>query len=313
MTHKQETAGTGIGPFYYQHPQTRLSLPDVHPGGSLLLTSAGCAWGASVRVEERRFTTEYDLGAFSLMVDTLSLMLAPCLRAEQMVDGSWHQGCQLPGEVMIRPACVESSGRWTAAALPPGGIRAVNVQLDPSFIAQAVPEAGAMELPFQFSKPDPQITRIVLALRDDLASGCPSGRLFGEGLAAALAAHLLARYAVHPVKLTDYRRGLGPADLRRVLDLIGDQLSDDLSLEDLAACCHLSPYHFSRLFKQSTGVSPYQYVIRQRVERAKSLLLRGGLTAGAVAQAVGFPDQGQLQRHFKRLVGTTPGQFRKGR
>ena len=79
----------------------------------------------------------------------------------------------------------------------------------------------------------------------------------------------------------------------------------------MGAVARLSPYHFARQFKAATGLPPHQYVIARRVERAKQLLQAGtGLSLAEVAADAGFSDQSQLSRHFKRLVGVTPGQFR---
>lgn len=68
----------------------------------------------------------------------------------------------------------------------------------------------------------------------------------------------------------------------------------------------MSPYHFARTFKHVTGVAPHQYVLKVRLERAKSLLLRGNLSIAEVAHKVGFFDQSHFTRYFKRLVGVTP-------
>ena len=80
----------------------------------------------------------------------------------------------------------------------------------------------------------------------------------------------------------------------------------------MAAIAHLSAYHFARQFKASTGLSPYQYVIVRRVERAQQLLREGDdLSLAAVAAGAGFSDQSQFSHHFKRRLGMTPGQFRR--
>jgi AraC-like DNA-binding protein len=107
-------------------------------------------------------------------------------------------------------------------------------------------------------------------------------------------------------------RGLSARRLKSVLGYIRDHLHAALTLRDLAAVAHLSPYHFARRFKESTGLPPHQYIIARRIERAKQLL-RGEeeLTLAQVAARVGFWDQGHFTRHFKRLVGATPGRFRE--
>ena len=79
----------------------------------------------------------------------------------------------------------------------------------------------------------------------------------------------------------------------------------------MAAVAHLSVYHFARQFRAATGLPPHQYVIARRVKRAQQLLQASAdLPLAEVAACVGFSDQSQFCRHFKRLVGVTPGQFR---
>jgi AraC family transcriptional regulator len=107
------------------------------------------------------------------------------------------------------------------------------------------------------------------------------------------------------------RGGLSGRRLRAVLEYIHRHLDAALTLRDLAAVAHLSPYHFARLFKVSTGLPPRRYVIARRVERAQQLLRsRDDLALAQVAARSGFWDQGHFTRHFKRLVGVTPKRFR---
>lgn len=109
---------------------------------------------------------------------------------------------------------------------------------------------------------DPALTHLLLALRAELQAGCPTGRLYGESLATALALHLLRRYAVCPSTAGAPPGGLPSDRLRRVLDYLHAHLGEELSLRQLAAVVELSPHHFAACFKQSTGVAPHQYVLR---------------------------------------------------
>jgi AraC family transcriptional regulator len=102
-----------------------------------------------------------------------------------------------------------------------------------------------------------------------------------------------------------------PYQFNQVVDYIQAHLDQELSLDDLAAISQLSPYHFSRSFKQKLGLSPCQYIIWQRVERAKQLLQTQQMSIAEVAIACGFTHQSHLNRHFKRLVGVTPSFFLK--
>jgi len=126
-----------------------------------------------------------------------------------------------------------------------------------------------------------------------------------------------------PASTQEYREPCTPAErphtgrvlsqhkLRAVVEFIHDHLGAELTLDRLAAVVHLSPYHFARLFKNSTGLPPRQYVIARRVERAKELLReRDPLPLVEVAIEAGFSSQSHLTRHFKRLLGVTPRRFR---
>jgi AraC family transcriptional regulator len=98
----------------------------------------------------------------------------------------------------------------------------------------------------------------------------------------------------------------------QALQFIHAHYTTDLSLSEIARAVNLSPFHIARVFKQSLGVSPHQYLIQLRVNSARSLLAAGSgeRSLAEVASAVGFADQSHLTRHFKRIVGMTPRQFR---
>ena len=98
--------------------------------------------------------------------------------------------------------------------------------------------------------------------------------------------------------------------LRMVIEYIMENLGGSPTLEQMAAVVQLSPYHFARQFKAATGLPPHQYVIARRIERAKKILLsETDLSLAEIATLVGFSDQSQFTRHFKRLIGVTPGRF----
>ncbi|MDZ8106449.1 MAG: response regulator transcription factor [Nostoc sp. DedQUE12a] len=104
--------------------------------------------------------------------------------------------------------------------------------------------------------------------------------------------------------------GLPPTKLRTILCYIQDNLTQELTLERLANEVSMTSDYFARLFKLSTGKSVHQYVIHQRVERAKHLLRQSNLTIAEIALECGFANPSHLALHFKRIVGVTPKQFR---
>ncbi|MBV8882715.1 MAG: helix-turn-helix transcriptional regulator [Chroococcidiopsidaceae cyanobacterium CP_BM_RX_35] len=105
-------------------------------------------------------------------------------------------------------------------------------------------------------------------------------------------------------------RGLTDAQLQRAIDHIHTHLDQELTLEQIAAVINISPTYFASLFKRATGISPHQYVIQQRVERAKMMLLKTDLAIADIALQVGFSSQSHLTQQFKRFTGITPKQVR---
>lgn len=116
---------------------------------------------------------------------------------------------------------------------------------------------------------------------------------------------------VKPSQLKPARGGLTAAQLRRVKELIDAQISTDVTISDLAVVAELSQFHFIRAFKESVGLSPYQYILSERVRRAKELLSKGDLPVSDVALAAGFHNAYQMNRVFRKLVGLTPTVLRR--
>lgn len=137
-----------------------------------------------------------------------------------------------------------------------------------------------------------------------------SDRLFVEGASAMLAAHLVSKYANMARRHAPSSPSLSYDRLRRVLDLIDDRFADEIGLDDLAAEACLSPFHFSRLFRKATGLSPYQYVTERRVCEAKTKLAEGRLSLVEIALESGLGSQGNFNRIFRKHTGLTPGQYR---
>ncbi len=109
------------------------------------------------------------------------------------------------------------------------------------------------------------------------------------------------------------RGGLPPGAVRRVREYVESHLSESIDLAALADIAGVSLYHFARAFKQSAGVTPHHYLVRRRVERAQEMLARTELSLSEVALSAGFSDQSHLARHFRQVVGMTPGRFRWSR
>jgi AraC family transcriptional regulator len=213
-----------------------------------------------------------------------------------------------PGSVTLIPAGYPSQWRWRGAG------DSTHVLLNSRWLERVAAEAldlnlDRVELPPIPNLSHPQIWAAVMGLGDELQSGGLGGRLLADALGNVLAVHLLRHFSPAPAGAA--LDGVLPRHkLRAVIDYIHEHLDAELSLDHLAAIAHLSPYHFARVFKNSTGLPPHQYVIARRVERAKELLRgRNRPSLAEVAAEVGFSDQSHFTRHFRRLVGITPRRF----
>lgn len=140
----------------------------------------------------------------------------------------------------------------------------------------------------------------------DAPAGAPA---VVEGIAHALVVLLLRQFHLLPTPKP--AAAAPPVAVLRAVDLMRAHLDESLPLEQLAEAAGLSPFHFARQFKLATGHPPHEYLIRLRVDRAQELLRTNGRawSMAAVATECGFSDQSHLARHFKRVLGLTPGEF----
>ena len=236
----------------------------------------------------------------------LHVVLQGSVKYEVRTGGKTLRFGASPGTTFILPRGTVDELRWE------GPTHRIAVAIHSSLLASALDESAHkndIELTEHWNLTDPHIMAVLLAMTTDLDAGSPAGRLYGESLASALAVYLLNRYTVRRYAPVAYRGGLPGYRLKRVLDHIGDNLADDLSLAELAAIASMSPHYFAELFKQSTGFAPHRYVLLQRIERAKQSLRdprRSIIDAGLDA---GFQNPSHFARVFRRFVGISPSRF----
>lgn len=158
---------------------------------------------------------------------------------------------------------------------------------------------------------DPQIERIGHALMAECENGFVSGRLFGESMALALVARLVCRFSARAVRIDALsERGLPLWRVRQVTEYIEENLGSDLRMADLAEVVRLSEFHFCRMFKLSTGVTPYRYIVARRIQRGRELLTKTAMPLHEVSAKLGFGDQSHFTTVFRKSTGMTPKQFR---
>ena len=236
-------------------------------------------------------------------------------RLEERLDGRVYRTSGVRGDVALVPAGTPVEFRSPS---PEGQrVESLAISLAPAFVRRVAGEAevdpDGVELIGTLGGRDPEIERIAASLLSELEDSSPFGDLYADSLANLLAVHLLRDHSSLGFR-RDHRTGAGAglqaAALRRVTDYVEENLAAGLTLAEISAVAHMSPFHFSRLFKASTGLSPHRYVVDRRVERAKSLLQKTGLPLHEVARLAGFTDQSHLAKHFRRQLGVTPRRFR---
>ena len=219
-------------------------------------------------------------------------------------DGVELHRLQVPGDIKVVPAGF--SRIWEIAA----PTHKLVVDVAPWFLHATAEEMGINRVAVvpQLHVTDKRMEHICWALLKELESPDPLGRLYAESLGMALVAQLVRR-STPPAEPRPC--GLPRRRLQRVVDYVHENLSEQLSLHELAGVADLSPSHFKAQFRESTGMPVHQYVIAARVREALDLLIRTSLPLLEVALRAGFANQSHLSRHLRRTYGITPAAVRR--
>jgi AraC family transcriptional regulator len=157
---------------------------------------------------------------------------------------------------------------------------------------------------------DPVLSHLAQALMHEARNSFQNGSLFSDSIATALGHHLWKRYPSSASRVKDVVGGMSPVSLRRCVEYLNANLDRDVRLADLAQEAGMSRTHLIRTFRKSTGKTPHQFILGQRVEQAKAQMRQGVHSLTEIALATGFANQHHLARVFRRITGMTPSQFR---
>jgi AraC family transcriptional regulator len=168
-------------------------------------------------------------------------------------------------------------------------------------------------LAWPFGKVDSRLNNLALCLAPALEQPEPASELYVDHLLFAAQAYIARTYGGIKVAPSLIRGGLAPWQLHRATEMLKANLEGQIALSQVARECKLSVSHFVRAFKQAVGQPPYRWLLAQRIEAAKELLLHSGLPMVEIALKCGFADQACFIRAFRRLLNTTPGEWRRMR
>jgi AraC family transcriptional regulator len=232
------------------------------------------------------------------------------LTQRHTATGKWRTSRVGKGFICLNPAGQPSKAVWEAE------LECLTILLNPAFVVQTARQQnffGEVELVEVYVRRDPLIQHIGLALLTEASAKEPVGRMYAESLANALILHLLKNYSTANFNRQNANGGLSGYRLRRAKEFINEHLEEDLTLAEVAKAVGYSPFHFARAFRRTTGLTPQQYLVQQRINRAKELLITGDLPLVEVSIQAGFKNQSHFTTLFRKFTALTPKAFREAK
>lgn len=284
-------------------------LPTWVPG-QLTVSSSTAGWGG-ISVRGYRYA-----GSDVLVPPMRDFMIVAYRRGttsmRRRVDGHWLDEHLVPGDVSLLTRAADSHWVWD------NDIEVVHVYLTQEELAATCRQmyerdVEDVELRDEIKADDPAIHRTAMLIAQEAAHGGAGSPLLVESLSCQLGVHILRRHAHVLFRETGLHDGLTFRQERAVRDYIQEHLGDNITLDAIASTIGLSRYHFARRFRISTGTTPHEYVMQQRVARAQTLLTRTDYPLLDIAVICGFADQSHFNRVFKKHTGVPPGHYRKHR
>ncbi|SFV38942.1 Helix-turn-helix domain-containing protein [Hyphomicrobium facile] len=223
--------------------------------------------------------------------------------------GIWHNDAVRRGTISIVRRDVEIQ-----SAVPSDATPMMVLQLDNSKLQHIAPDnVVAIDKFLETAQvtSDARLAMLLATMCEEVREGCPSGRLFGESISLALLAYLAGRYA-SASHVNNRAANLSPVQKSCLVGYIREHLPSNISVTELAGLVQMSPSHFARMFKAAFGVTPYRFVMRERIEGAKGMLATTKLSASQISSAYGFSSQSHFAKVFREVTGVTPKQYKAG-
>jgi AraC family transcriptional regulator len=178
-------------------------------------------------------------------------------------------------------------------------------------LEQGAREVSTLDLDFVHANDDAVVWHLGRCLLPAFEHPERANRLFVDYIAAALLAHMLQAHGGSAMAPQMVRGGLAPWQVRRATEMLMSRLNGEVTLEELAGECKLSRSHFARAFHKTTGRPPHRWLVEQRIERAKDLLLKSDLPLTEIAMLCGFSDHSHFSRVFAGALGAPPREWRR--
>jgi AraC family transcriptional regulator len=258
------------------------------------------------RLDEYRWPA-MKLPARSYTWHTLSFNMGMPLHFSWKAGTQWNDGeCNTGNIVGFLPATHPEEMLWEDEYI------AFTLSFDPGF-ADRLLDSNGFRFKEQRNLNDAFLAQTGRALYQHLQGGNVAGKIFTESLVIALVVHLGSQYPANGKKVFSPKGKLSSRQLAQVVEYIHSFIHSNVSLTEMAACVHLSPFHFARLFRQTVGRSPYQFVLQLKIEYAKKLIRQYNGSLSEIAYTLNFTDQAHFSNVFKKVTGICPRQFMQAR
>ena len=233
---------------------------------------------------------------------------------ERELGGPWLKTRVEAGDFFLTASQSPYELRWRSIGAEPFGT--MHLYLGLPVFTRAIEEVfeknlGKIHLRDVSGFKDTFLAALLEELRGEVSSGRPVSPLFVQGVAQALAVHLARNYTELTRDLQEYKGGLPGFKLRKITELMAAHLEEEFSLIRLAREADMSEFHFSRLFKRTTGLTPSQYFIHLRMEKARGLLRETNKSVIEIGLDVGYTSPSHFAQIFRREVGIPPSEYRR--
>jgi AraC family transcriptional regulator len=260
------------------------------------------------------YIEEHNLGAVFIPEHEHATFLLH-LQLNELVRMDWHSSGRTGRQITGAGNLIFLTPGTRDHLLFHGPSRRIVISVDPALIRQRADDLELKCVPEfdnRWAFQDEQLRLLISEMEREMSSGWAMGSLYGDSLSTAFTIALVKKCGEAVLGSPQFKGGLSPSRLRRVLSYMHENFRRDIRLSELANIAGLSDYHFARSFRQTTGATPHQYLSQIRINHAKSLLLRRHWTVLQIAGAVGFADASRLSKVFRANTGVSPAEWRRG-